>query len=365
MDNRFLSLAKPSFLNTALSRPDWTKDLTRNESQLWLNKNENSDPILNAKIKSLIGNVKNFAINTYPETAKIYSKLAKMDGLQASNFLLTHGSDGAIRAVFDVFVSPGDVVLHTNPTFAMYDVYSKMYGAKEIGFDYQYSAQGPKFDVENFFNVIKNEKPKLVCLPNPDSPTGTILAENKMLKLLKLTNQIGSLLLIDEAYYPFYETTVIREVNEFPNLLVCRSFSKAWGAAGFRVGYLAGHHSLMEILHKSRPMYELSTFSSELVNLLLDCREDVMAAVERLENGRRYFTQELEAMGFVVTESHGNFLHVDFGKSESAIAEVLKKIVLYRTEFNNASCLKGFSRFTLATKEQFEGIVHKIKSVVA
>lgn len=364
MENRFLNLAKPSYLNAALTRPDWTKDLTRDESKLWLNKNENIDPILNEKIKSIMSKVKNFAINTYPETAKIYLKLAKLDGLQPANFLLTHGSDGAIRATFDVFVSPGDVVVHTNPTFAMYDVYSKMYGAEQASFDYQYSDHGPEFNIEGFFNFIKTKKPKLVCLPNPDSPTGTILSENKMNELLQLTRDIESLLLIDEAYFPFFKTTVIKKINEFPNLLVCRSFSKAWGAAGLRVGYLAGHASLINLLHKSRPMYELSTFSSEVVNLLLDCEEDVLASVERLEEGRRYFTKEVEAMGFVVTKSYGNFLHVNFGNSEGVIADALKDVVLYRTEFNNASCLKGFSRFSLATKEQFEKIVQNIKSVL-
>jgi histidinol-phosphate aminotransferase len=364
VEKRFLNLAKPSYLNATLTRPDWTKDLTRDESKLWLNKNENVDPVLNEKLKSIIGMVKNFAINTYPETAKIYLKLAALDGLKPRNFLLTHGSDGAIRAVFDVFVSLGDIVVHSSPTFAMYDVYSKMYGARQEAFDYEFTEQGPKFDVDGFFNFIKAKQPKLVCLPNPDSPTGTILSENRIDELLQLTSDIGSMLLIDEAYFPFFKTTVIKKVNEFPNLLVCRSFSKAWGAAGLRVGYLAGHVSMMEILHKSRPMYELSTFSSEVVNLLLDCEEDVLKSVERLEEGRRYFTNEVEAMGFVVTKSYGNFLHVNFGSAEAKIAEALKDVVLYRTEFGNGSCLKGFSRFSLATKEQFEKIIKKIKSVL-
>lgn len=364
MEKRFLNLAKSSYLNASLTRPDWTKDLTRDELKLWLNKNENIDPILNEKIKSLILEIKSIAINTYPETAKIYSKLAILDGLQPANFLLTHGSDGAIRAVFDVFVSPGDIVIHTGPTFAMYEVYSKMYGANELIFDYQYGDNGPQFATDVFFNFIKEKKPKLVCLPNPDSPTGTILSENKMNELLKLTKDIGTLLLIDEAYFPFFKTTVIKKINEFPNLLVCRSFSKAWGAAGMRVGYLAGNAPIIELLQKSRPMYEISTFSSELVYLLLDCEKDVLDSVERLEEGRKYFTNELEKMGFVVTKSYGNFLHVKFDKFESAISEVLRDVVLYRTEFNNASCLKGFSRFSLATKDQFEKIVQKIKSVI-
>lgn len=363
MENRFRNMAKTSYLNPALTRPDWTKDISRDEGKLWLNKNENIDPILNEKIKSLMAEMKNFSINTYPETAKIYSKLARLDGLSPSNFLLTHGSDGAIRAVFDVFVSPGDVVIHTSPTFAMYDVYSKMYGAQQVSHNYDFTDKGPVFNVEEFFCLIKSTKPKLVCLPNPDSPTGTILSEEQMGTLLKLTNEIGSLLLIDEAYFPFYKTTVINQVEKFENLLVCRSFSKAWGAAGMRVGYIAGSLTLIELLHKSRPMYELSTYSSELVNLLLDCEKDVLDSVQRLEEGRIFFTKEMESMGFVVTRSHGNFLHVNFGNSEK-IAAALKDVVLYRTEFGNGNCLKGFSRFSLATKNQFEIIVKKIKSVL-
>lgn len=364
MENRFQKLAKESYLNPELTRPDWTKDISRDENKIWLNKNENIDPILNEKIKSLMGKMKNFSINTYPETAKLYAKLANIDGLRAENFLLTHGSDGAIRAVFDVFISPGDVVLHTSPTFAMYDVYSKMYGANQIKLSYDYTPKGPSLKINDFFDLIKTKKPKLVCLPNPDSPTGTIFSVEQIETLLKLTNEIGSLLLIDEAYYPFYKSTVIKEIDKFENLLVCRSFSKAWGAAGMRVGYLAGSYSLISLLHKNRPMYELSTYSSELVNLLLDCEADVLNSVKRHEEGRSFFINEMQSLGFTVTTSHGNFLHVDFGRSESKIAEALKDVVLYRTEFGDGNCLKGFSRFSLTTKNQFELIVNIIKSVL-
>jgi histidinol-phosphate aminotransferase len=361
--SKFVELAKAPYRNEKLNRPDWTQDVSRPAGPLWLNKNENSDPILNKKILSLIPQVKNLAVNTYPELAKIYKKLALIDKVLPSNLLLTHGSDGAIRAVFDVFVEVGDKVLRTEPTFAMYDVYCKSHGASELLMEYQYTPTGPRLDFQKFLDLIKAQKPKLVCLPNPDSPSGTVLTEKEMAQLLEVTHAGNSLLLIDEAYFPFYSQTLITKVTEYKNLLVCRSFSKAWGAAGLRVGYLAGDEALMKVLHKSRPMYELSTFSSELTYLLLDCWQDVLDSVTRLEQGREYFIQEMKALGYVTTVSHGNFLHVDFSKDEKAIAEVLKGLVLYRTDFNIASSLKGFSRFSLATRDQFEPIVQKIKSI--
>ena len=144
---------------------------------------------------------------------------------------------------------------------------------------------------------------------------------------------------------------------------MARSFSKAWGAAGVRVGYLAGHPQLLEAIHKNRAMYELGTLSAEIIYLLLDMEKDVFDSVHRLQAGRDYFKAELHKMGYTVTESHGNFMHVDFKTDEEKIANVLKETVLYRTEFGDANCLKGFSRFSLGTQEQFEKIIKKIRSI--
>lgn len=358
-----LKLLKKQYADNVLVRPDWTKDTSRDEGVLWLNKNENIDPILNQKILGLLQKVKPWALNTYPENAKIYKKLATLNKLEPQNFLLTSGSDGAIRNTFEVFINPGDKVLHTHPTFAMYDVYSKMFAADQIKISYEYTEAGPKLDFQKMINAIVEKKPKLVCLANPDSPSGTVISQEQMKELLDLTLKTESVVLIDEAYFPFYELTQIQEINKYPNLLVARSFSKAWGAAGVRVGYLAGNPKLLEAIHKNRAMYELGTLSAEVIYLLLDMEQDVLDSVHRLQKGRDYFKAELQKMGYTVTGSHGNFMHVDFKKDEAKIAEVLKDTVLYRTEFGDANCLKGFSRFSLGTKEQFETIIQKIWSI--
>lgn len=359
----FKELAKKQFQGGNISRPDWTKDVSRNEKPMWLNKNENIDPILNEKINSLLKDVKPYAVNTYPENAKIYKKLALLDELEPHNYILTQGSDGAIRNVFDVFINPGDKVLHTNPTFAMYDVYCKMFGAEQIKVSYNYTEDGPVLDFKNFISQIILNKPKLICLPNPDSPSGTVLTDEQMSELLNVTLDCESLLLIDEAYYPFFKNTQINKINKHPNLMVCRTFSKAWGAAGIRVGYLAADKNLIEIIHKNRPMYEVGTLSSEIIYLLLDLKDEILASVKRQKEGRDYFKSELRKLGYKVTNSNGNFLHVDFGNNEAKIASALKNVVLYRTEFGDSNCLKGFSRFSLATKEQFELILNIIRQI--
>lgn len=359
----FTDLVKKQFKGSTINRPDWTVDTSRNENVLWLNKNENLDPILNQKIVQLLQKVKPWAVNTYPENAKIYKKLAALNQLEPKNFLLTSGSDGAIRNTYEIFINPGDKVLHTNPTFAMYDVYSKIFAAEQVKIDYEYTPNGPKLPFEKFIQAIQQQRPKLVCLPNPDSPSGTVLTDEQMKTLLQVTLEQKTMLLIDEAYYPFYDKTVIQLVNEYPQLLISRSFSKAWGAAGVRVGYLVGNQKLIELIHKNRSMYELGTLSAEIIYLLLDLNNEVLASVHRLQEGRDYFKTELKKMGYLSTESFGNFLHVNFGADEAKIAQALKNTVLYRTEFGGANCLNGFSRFSLATKEQFKLIIDQIRQI--
>lgn len=355
-----LNLAKKAYLSESLSRPDWTVDVSRDEDLLWLDKNENIDPVLSEQLNTLLKNLKPFSVNTYPETAKVYKKLAEKNKMSPQNFLLTNGSDGSIRMVFDVFIDPGDKILHTNPTFAMYSVYSKMFGAQQIALDYEMAEGNPRINLDKFFQLIKTEKPKLVCLPNPDSPTGTVLNEKELNELIALTGDMNILLLIDEAYFPFYEKTVLPLVNTYSHLLVCRTFSKAWGAAGVRVGFLAGHPEVMKIIHKNRAMYELSTISTEFVNVLLDHEEWMQATVDRLKAGKLYFEKELNSLGFKTTTTHGNFIHVDFENKRKTIEDALKSIVLFRSTFKG-TCLENHSRFSLGTKEQFEETIKVIR----
>ena len=118
--------------------------------------------------------------------------------------LLTAGADVGIKTVFETFINEGDAVVRTNPTFEMYSIYSKVFNAKEILLDYEKTEEGPKISLKKIIKIILRKKPKLICLPNPDSPTGHSFSSNEIKTLLKKAKKIGSLVLIDEAYYPYY-----------------------------------------------------------------------------------------------------------------------------------------------------------------
>ncbi len=237
---------------------------------LWLDKNENLDPELMALTREVLASIPPSALGTYPEAGELYRKLGRWVGVSPESLLLTPGSDGVIRLVFEAFVEPGDSVVHTSPTFAMYPVYCRMFGADVHEVHYERSPAGPYLDVLKIIETVRRIKPKLLCLPNPDSPTGTILAPDVLRGLLAECESAGTVMLLDEAYHPFYSWSAVPWMADSPNLIVARTFAKAWGAAGLRIGYAVAQPSTIELLHKMRPMYEVSTLAVEFMSRMMD-----------------------------------------------------------------------------------------------
>lgn len=349
--------------NPKLVRPDWTIGVPRDPKVLWLDKNENTDPELSKLTKHLLSEIDPVAISSYPECSPLYHKLADHLGVKADNLLLTAGSDGAIRSVFEAFINPGDIVVHTLPTFAMYAVYCGMYGADAVPLVYHACDNGPALKADEVVDTIKKVRPKLVCLPNPDSPTGTVFSPADLRKIIEAAGQTKALILIDEAYYPFYEHTVVPWVYEYGHLVVARTFAKAWGISGLRIGYAVSCPEVTCLLHKVRPMYEVNTIAIALTERLLDFSDEVFASVQRINAGRDAFLEEMKALQLRTLNTHGNFLHVAFGKYAPAVHERLKNVVLYRLDFSDP-CLKGFSRFSATTVERFQPIIELIKQTI-
>jgi histidinol-phosphate aminotransferase len=354
---------RKSLLNPVLQRPSALNSKPRDSKHLWLDKNENLDAELEAVLRSVLLELPSRALNTYPEAGETYRKLAKWLGVAPEQLLLTPGSDGAIRLVFEAFVEQGDVVVHTSPTFAMYPVYSQMFGAEVHALEYAKTDKGPSLEPQIILDSLRKHKPKLLCLPNPDSPTGTALASDVLREILNVCESTGTLLLLDEAYHPFYEWTGVPWTETSRNLVVARTFAKAWGAAGLRIGYAVAHPETIALLHKMRPMYEVNTLAVEFMSMMLDKSDEMMKSVTRINEGKRYFQKKMETLGFDVLSTEGNFLHVAFGEQGASIHAALAPKVYYRAAFDCPS-LAGYSRFSMAPKPIMEQVVDIIKQAV-
>lgn len=346
----------------ALARPDWTRAQPRDPARLWLDKNENADPALSAVVTGVMRGLPPEAYFTYPDSAELYGKLAGWVGCEPGQLLLAAGSDGVIRSVFEAYVGEGDTVLHTVPTFAMYPVYCRIFGARAVGLDYAPSPAGPLLTAERIVAAVRAERPRLLCLPNPDSPTGTVLTLAELESILAACAEVGALMLVDEAYHPFHPVSAVPLIARHPHLVVARSTGKAWGLAGLRIGYAVASPQVALMLHKVRPMYEVNTVAVHGFARMLDHVAEMEASVARLQAGKALFLAAMEEMGFRTLRGAGNFLHVAFGERAAAVHAALEPIVYYRKDFAEP-CLQGFSRFSCTTPELFAPVIDAIRKV--
>jgi histidinol-phosphate aminotransferase len=222
---------------------------------------------------------------------------------------------------------------------------------------------GPRLDTDAVLKAVREFRPKLLCLPNPDSPTGTVVAPAVLREILTACEAAGTVMLVDEAYHPFYNSSVVIWTEQSRNLVVARTFAKAWGVAGLRVGYAVAHPETIALLHKMRPMYEVSTLAVEFMLRMLDHRTAMAQAVSRIDEGKAFFVEEMRGLGFKVLPTAGNFVHVAFGERSSVIHAALTDRVLYRAAFDHR-CLAGYSRFSVAPKSIMSKVVELIRQAV-
>lgn len=354
---------RQSLINPDLVRPSAIASVPRDPALLWLDKNENLDPELLKVTHEVLSGLSPLTLATYPEAGECYRKLAHWAGVEPEQIILTPGSDGAIRLVFEAFVETGDAVVHTNPTFAMYPVYSQMFGARAMPIDYMRTDSGPEISFASIIDALRHHSPKLLCLPNPDSPSGTVLVPEALREILSVCEDIGAVLLLDEAYHPFHEWSAVPWAHMSKNLVVARTFAKAWGVAGLRIGYAIAHPETILYLHKMRPMYEVSTLAVDFMSRMLDHAPAMLDSVKRIKVGKTYFVGVMKDMGFKTLPTAGNFMHVAFDKHGPDIHAALANKVLYRKNFDHPS-LAGYSRFSVAPRSTMVQVVNLISQVM-
>ena len=344
-----------------LFRPDSRLSSARDFRKFALDKNENPDPQLQDFYASILRDVGGSQLGLYPSLSELYEAIAALEGVDAESLALTSGCDGAIRQTFEIFVSPGDVVVITEPTFAMYSVYAKAFGATPVFIRYSRTDEGPYLDLSEVKEMVRSKRPKVLFLPNPDSPTGSTLPVEEVERISDVCAESGTVLFVDEAYFPFAGLTVQPFPVSREHVVVARTFSKAWGLAGLRVGYVIGHPKTVSWYDKIRPMYEIGAFASSFLTHVVSEPSEVWKSVDRLIEGRNFLVDAMRSRSFTVLPSGGNFTHVDFGSAQAAAHASLDKVAHYRADWQD-ECLTGFTRISSAPLEMMRVVVDAINA---
>ncbi len=295
-----MKIKPKKFVNYVERKPHW---LSSRQGFYTMERNERVDDFPISFMKKLKNEIQSFDLRTYPDTHLIYEEVAKWLKVKDDQIIIHEGADGGLLRVFDVFISGGDRIITCDPSFAMYPVYCQMFGAKHYPLklkvkDYDYFKELQK--------KIKKVKPKLVAIANPNQPIEAMLNLKQIKIICKLAEKFGSLVIVDEAYYHFNNTTAKSLIVSCPNLIVVRTFSKAFGMAGMRIGYTISNKKIIGYMLSIKPIYEINAFNMKLVRILIKNIQIMKNYVKEVHKGRKLLDKFLKSQNLEMIGKYSN-----------------------------------------------------------
>ncbi len=329
--------------------------VTSNDARLRLDLNESTtgcSPRLLAKLNSM--DARTLAL--YPDRDAGEKLVANFLGLDPGHVLLTNGADEGIDVLCRAFLEPGDEMIQVLPAFSMYEIFAQSAGAKVVSVPADEDFAFPR---RGILQAI-NRQTRLIVITNPNNPTGVVAPRADILNVLEAAPQAA--VLVDEAYFEFCGQTVMDQIGEIANLFVIRTFSKAYGLAGLRLGILAGAEEHMEHLRKICCPFNVNAFALGCLTVALSDQDFVSQYVRQTCATREWLTRELEQLGFKCWPSHGNFVLSRFGERKQAILGALRARGI---ELRDRSDCEGCVRLTIGTQQEMELVVSELKLALA
>ena len=266
-----------------------------------LDANEGSKDLFKDLVKQL---GEEFYLNVYPDDSYIDLKKAICNyvGCKTSNICVGNGSSELLDLCIKIFVDREELILSLDPSFAMYSIYAKIFDTKYIGAT---SDDDFVINTDKVIDLIKEKDPKVTIICNPNNPTGSMIKKDDVIRIIKSTNNI---VIVDEAYMEFGEESIVEEIENYKNLIVVKTLSKAFSMAGIRTGYLIACEELVNTVEKVRPPYNLNSISDFLATKALEKKDKMIAYVKGIKKEREKVYKSLLDMNIKVFPSGANFL---------------------------------------------------------
>jgi histidinol-phosphate aminotransferase len=293
----------------------------------------------------------------YPEYVKPTRRIAAYFRISEEELLLTNGGDDALRVFFDAFVETGKHILICEPTFPMYRYYAEIAGARVEALRY---GSEMEFPLDDFVSALRR-KPAVVFIANPNNPTGTLLPRSAIKQILLKASSTA--VVIDEAYAEFSGVTVLPWIRKHPNLFVTRTFSKAAGLAGLRLGAAIACRESLALLRRAMPPFPVNVGALVAAEAALQERSSIRNYVKQTREIREWFAAELARLGARTFPSAGNFLLADFGSQGPLLFKKLAGLgILVRERSKDIG--PGFVRISIGTGSEMKRLIKVIQKEI-
>jgi histidinol-phosphate aminotransferase len=298
-------------------------------------------------------------ISMYPEQETVRRQMARYFLVRPEELLLTNGTDEALNLVVNTFVEPGGEVLLVEPTFAMYRFYSELAGARVRALQYDAAM---RFPMRELLMALRSAPPRVLFLANPNSPTGDLLSLSELRRTVKAARH--TMVVVDEAYFEYSGVTVLPWINRHRNLIVTRTFSKAAGLAGLRLGCVFTHRKTAGDMRKAQSPYPVNVAALAAAEAVMKDRGFIAKTLRELRRGRRELELGLKRMGVRFFPSAGNFVLVYLGdRAKEIVGALASKGILVRdrsTDFGG----EGYVRITFGTVRQTRRLLRQLEEIL-
>jgi histidinol-phosphate aminotransferase len=295
-------------------------------------------------------------LDQYPSTYSdgLRDELARFYGLRRDNFVVGNGSDEMLDILFKTFMEPGETVITAYPAYSLHGFFVRINGGKVTQIDLDDDFQ---LDVEG----INSAKGKMVIICTPNNPTSNLLRPEDVRAVVEGCDRP---VVVDEAYGEFAGDSFMPLVDKYENLIVTRTFSKAYGLAGMRVGYMASNLAMANVMQTVKIPYSLNRVSEHVAVAALKDQSYVRKSVDTVNRERKHLNDGLTRLGFHVFPSEANFiLFRSPRESSKLVSRLADKGVLIR-DFGRLRRLENCVRTTIGTREMNDTLLAKLEEVV-
>lgn len=310
-----------------------------------------SNPAATAFLKNL-----DMDLTTYPNTYSdgLRAALADLYGLDKDNFIVGSGSDEMLDVSFKTFTEWGDNCVSPTPSYSLYNYFVEMNGGQAVNVDLDEDFQ---LDVD----AMLKPKSKIMIMPSPNNPTGNTFRTKDIEEIL---SKYKGIVIVDEAYAEYAKDSMVRRVDEFDNLIVLRTFSKAYAMAALRVGYAIASKPIADMMTAVKIPYSLNKISELAAIEAVKDQDFVRRSVEMINTERPYLDKGLRKLGFETFHSDSNFILARSPIDHAVLVDGLKKKGILIRDFGSKRRTENCVRPTIGTRELNDLLLKKMAEVI-
>lgn len=277
----------------------------------------------------------------YPDTVGLLKEISTLEDISTDNIAITAGADMAIRYVFEIFTRAKSKIIHASPTYRMTEINSEIFNCDATKIFYSKTFNLP----QSAWHEAIDSDTNLIIISNPDNPTGTAFQKDKLLELIDRAYHFNCPILIDEAYYGFGCYTLKNYITKFDNLIICRSFSKAAGIPGCRIGYVMADPTIIKFFKNIRPLHEIDGLGCEIAKKICVNSHIKQNWADSVIKNKKIFLNNLQEKNFATIDTLANFVYVNFNNDNLLKTLYENNILVSHGRLN----IDGYNKYTRIT----------------